>query len=428
MGRVRRRKGATDTTAKRPRWRRWVLGRLPILVIAALVAAVPAGGTSAVSRINERPLPGHPTAASWSDESGSSDLRDRDGDGDADAGDLDLAWTPTTRRRSGTTGTARLVGDLGGSGIPTVAMQAYVKAARTMGVVDPSCGIRWSLLAAIGRVESNHGRFGGSQLLENGSGTRPIRGPRLDGGGDVARILDTDNGRIDDDETYDRAVGPMQFIPSTWRRVAADGNDDGESDPHNVYDAALGAAVYLCAGDVDLRDVGDRRRAVLRYNHSEEYAATVLALASAYERGQRGPLPTVGPTRSRPATVGTPTLPPANPGPTRSLGPAGSGRHSSSAGGRPPSTGTTTTSRPRSTTTRPRSTTSTTRPSSSSTTSTSPTSSTSTTSTTRPTGPVLHQVESDQLPSGPWSLWAGGPIAAAWAWRIPRSSWMSAAS
>ena len=101
---VRRRTKATDTAAKTPRWRRWVFGRLPIIVIAGLVAAVPGGGAMAVSRINERPIPGHPAAESWSDESRSDDLRE---DG---AGDLDLAWTPTTRGRSGTTtGTARLV-------------------------------------------------------------------------------------------------------------------------------------------------------------------------------------------------------------------------------------------------------------------------------------------------------------------------------
>jgi hypothetical protein len=51
-----------------------------------------------------------------------------------------------------------------------------------------------------------------------------------------------------------RAVGPMQFIASTWRRVQVDGNGDGRGDPDNIYDAALGAAVYLCAGETDLRD------------------------------------------------------------------------------------------------------------------------------------------------------------------------------
>jgi hypothetical protein len=416
MARVRRRKRATeaaDTAAKtesaakagkKPRWRGWVLRRLPIVVIAALIAAVPGGGAVAVSRINERAVPDDQARASssWSDD-------DSDYDDSFDgAGDVEDAWTPSTRGRSTSLGTAQLVSDLGGTGIPTVAMQAYVKAARTMTVVDPSCGIEWSLLAAIGRVESNHGRYGGAALLEDGAGTRPIRGVALDGGGEVARILDTDNGRLDGDDVYDRAVGPMQFIPSSWQRVAADGNDDGESDPNNIYDAALGAAVYLCAGDIDLRDLSQRRQAVLRYNHSDEYAATVLALASAYERGQRGPLPTVTPTRSRPATVGTPTLPPANPGPTPSL--RGSRGRDSAVGGRPPATGTSTT-RPRSTTSRPSTTrpptSSTSRPPSTSTSTTSTSTTTSTTSTTRP-GPVLHQVATDQLPSGPWSLWAGG--------------------
>ena len=131
-----------------------------------------------------------------------------------------------------------------------------MQAADQLAVDDPECGIRWTLLAAIGRVESNHGRFGGAQLRDDGYGTRPIRGIPLDGRPDVALIRDTDGGRLDGDTTYDRAVGPMQFIPSTWQSVGVDADGDGRRDPNNIFDAAQGAAVYLCRGDADLRDAG----------------------------------------------------------------------------------------------------------------------------------------------------------------------------
>ena len=81
---------------------------------------------------------------------------------------------------------------LGESGIPTVAVDAYMQAADQLAVDDPTCGIRWTLLAAIGRVESNHGRFGGAQLRDDGYGTKPIRGIPLDGRPNVALIRDTD--------------------------------------------------------------------------------------------------------------------------------------------------------------------------------------------------------------------------------------------
>ena len=172
--------------------------------------------------------------------------------------------------------TARIVTTLAMGGIPEVALYAYVRAEQTVAVADPSCGLTWSLLAAIGRVESDHGRFGGARLREDGDGTTPIRGIPLDGRPGVALIHDTDDGALDGDRVYDRGVGPMQFIPSTWRRVAADGNGDGRHDPDNIFDAALGAGTYLCSGQADLRNPADRAAAVMRYNRSSDYVAAVL--------------------------------------------------------------------------------------------------------------------------------------------------------
>lgn len=186
---------------------------------------------------------------------------------------------------------AEVVETLGESGIPEVAVEAYTNGADVEADADPACGLRWTLLAAIGRVESNHGRFGGAQLREDGYGTRPIRGIPLDGRPNVALIRDTENGELDGDTTYDRAVGPMQFIPSTWASVGQDGNDDGRRDPDNIFDAARGAGAYLCADGADLNTTAGRARAVRRYNNADEYVRVVLSLAQMYETGRVEALP-----------------------------------------------------------------------------------------------------------------------------------------
>src|SRR3954451_3822359 len=122
-------------------------------------------------------------------------------------------------------------------GIPAAALRAYRSAAATIGRQDPSCGLDWALLAGIGRVESNHGRYGGS-VPDAGGVVRPaILGPVLTGGPGMARISDHDGGRLDGDATFDRAVGPMQFIPSTWQLSAADGDGDGVANPSDLDDA-----------------------------------------------------------------------------------------------------------------------------------------------------------------------------------------------
>ncbi|KAA9162014.1 lytic transglycosylase domain-containing protein [Amycolatopsis acidicola] len=152
------------------------------------------------------------------------------------------------------------------------ALDAYHKAAATMARLAPGCHLDWSLLAAIGHVES-----GGSTAF-------PILGPVLDGNG-YAAVPDTDGGALDGNAVWDRAVGPMQFIPSSWAKWASDGNGDGIESPHDLYDAALAAGRYLCAGGGDLRDPRQAAQAVFRYNHSDSYVRTVLLWADAYARG-----------------------------------------------------------------------------------------------------------------------------------------------
>ncbi|MGW2848698.1 lytic murein transglycosylase, partial [Streptomyces sp. NPDC001274] len=133
-----------------------------------------------------------------------------------------------------------------------------------------------------GKVESGHA--GGGRVDARGTTLTPILGPVLNGDG-FARIPDTDNGRYDGDRGYDRAVGPMQFIPSTWAHWGKDGNGDGRSDPNNVFDAALAAGSYLCAGSRDLSVKADLDRAALSYNHSDTYLRTVLSWLDFYRKG-----------------------------------------------------------------------------------------------------------------------------------------------
>jgi len=168
------------------------------------------------------------------------------------------------------------------SEIPPVALAAYQRAASVIDQADNGCKLDWELLAAIGQVESGNGTSGGSQLSSAGVASPAIYGPVLNGRKHTARILDTDNGAIDGDKRFDRAVGPMQILPGTWVQIAVDGDGDGRRDPQDINDAALASAVYLCSTGADLSNADARKAALLRYNHSEPYAAQVLAVAASY--------------------------------------------------------------------------------------------------------------------------------------------------
>ncbi|MFE1799437.1 lytic transglycosylase domain-containing protein [Streptomyces sp. NPDC059517] len=196
------------------------------------------------------------------------------------------------------------------AGIPATVLDAYKKAETSLAGSKPGCNLPWQLLAAIGKVESGQAR--GGNVDANGTTITPILGPVLNGVG-FARITDTDGGLYDGDTTHDRAVGPMQFIPSTWEWSGRDGNGDGKKDPNNIYDAALAAGHYLCRFNWDLSDSADLRRAILSYNNSTDYLNTVLSWLEYYRKGTHevpdgtGSLPS---NRSDNGTGG------ASPGPT----------------------------------------------------------------------------------------------------------------
>jgi membrane-bound lytic murein transglycosylase B len=183
-------------------------------------------------------------------------------------------------------GRIELVATLGGR-IPAVAYDAYLNAAGRAPTITDSCRVEWEVLAGIGQVESRHGRMTGDhRLASDGVVVPSIRGRALDGTRGTQTIVDTDDGALDGDAEWDRAMGPLQFIPTTWRELGRDGNEDGTADPDNLYDASLTAVAHLCLrepGDYD--DRGQLRRALIAYNPSGRYADDVLAWVDRYQEG-----------------------------------------------------------------------------------------------------------------------------------------------
>ncbi|HXH79689.1 lytic transglycosylase domain-containing protein [Nocardioides sp.] len=181
--------------------------------------------------------------------------------------------------------TGSIIATASTSGIPSAALAAYQRAEAVINSADKSCELPWQLIAAIGRVESDHGRFGGNTLSDDGVAQPGIYGIALNGKNNTQNIADTDAGLYDNDTLYDRAVGPMQFIPSTWSVVGVDGDNDGKRNPQDIDDAALASSVYLCSGDDDLSTDQGQRASVYRYNHSNDYVDLVLSIMKAYMAG-----------------------------------------------------------------------------------------------------------------------------------------------
>lgn len=170
------------------------------------------------------------------------------------------------------------------TGIPQRALQAYANAHAAMAATQTDCQLTWVTLAGIARVESNHGRV----LDPDGRPSAPIIGVPLNGGPGVRSIADTDGGLLDGDPVWDRAVGPFQFIPSTWAMWRSDGDGDGAAEPQDIDDAAIAAARYLCAGGRNLASGQGWLQAILSYNNSVQYAQDVYLGAQAYARSAEG--------------------------------------------------------------------------------------------------------------------------------------------
>ncbi|MFE4687264.1 C40 family peptidase [Streptomyces sp. NPDC056721] len=176
--------------------------------------------------------------------------------------------------REPATPTMRTVGKV--SGIPQRMLAAYQSAAAQLPGQVPKCtGMRWPILAGVAKIESNHAA--GRTIKANGDITPHILGPLLDGsgvGGNTTVFPEGNN----------RAEGPFQFMPATWTGSGRDANGDGDKDPHNANDAALGAAVYLCGNGRNLTDRTQLKAAIFQYNHSDAYVADVLSWIDRYSQ------------------------------------------------------------------------------------------------------------------------------------------------
>lgn len=158
--------------------------------------------------------------------------------------------------------------------IPPAYLLAYMQSAATCPRLP------WPVLAAIGSIESGHGTSGGAVTAPDGMVSPAIVGIALDGSGGTGAIPVPEGGSPwHNDRTWDHAVGPMQFITSTWAKWGVDASGDGVASPHNAFDAILTAARYLCGTDGRVTSVDD---AIWAYNHSVEYRNAVLAKAATY--------------------------------------------------------------------------------------------------------------------------------------------------
>ena len=198
---------------------------------------------------------------------------------------------PATVQRTTTGGLNPQAGAVGAlstlstNGIPSAALYAYHHAETLLADADPECRLPWNLVAAIGRVESNHGRIQGNSLTAEGLTTPGIIGTALDGTKGSQKVADTDKGLFDEDTKFDRPIGPFQILPSIWKQTAIDSDNNGKEDPQDIDDAATTAGVFLCSGAGDLSTPTGARSAVQRYNNTASYVDLVLKVSSSYANG-----------------------------------------------------------------------------------------------------------------------------------------------
>lgn len=169
------------------------------------------------------------------------------------------------------------------TGIPEIVLDAYRYAAAYLGQISPSCGISWPDIAAIGEMESGQATYGGTRLAANGDTYPPILGPPLDGSAGNALLVNP-GVMFDGGGPFERAIGPMQMLPSSWESIAGALPAGLPDDPSNIFSAATGAALYLCnaAGQQGMNTIAGLESAYSSYNHSASYAAQGVMYAISY--------------------------------------------------------------------------------------------------------------------------------------------------
>lgn len=245
------------------------------------------GGAVQVLRASAEPMPTPPTSPQ---QTSSTPLVQR-----TEAAPAAVIDPAGDVRRERVGGPSDFPGSLGSA--PPDAVAAYQRAAVIMATAS-DCRLDWTVLAAVGRVESDHGRG-------------PAVGAPLDGRRGRGQLPDTDLGMIDRDDRWDAPVGPLRLMPATWANVAVDADDDGTRDPQDIDDAALGAAVLLCSGGGDLGRLRDLVPALSAYHPGEGFVRTVLVLMRRYEKQAAqmpAPLPPEGPLPVLPDLCGCATV------------------------------------------------------------------------------------------------------------------------
>ncbi|NUR72414.1 MAG: murein transglycosylase [Hamadaea sp.] len=171
--------------------------------------------------------------------------------------------------------------------IPPVALRAYAYAEYVLTNRKPACNLHWTTIAAIGKIETNHGRVGASTLGPDGRVLPPIVGPALDGKAGRAKVTDTDAGALDNDRAWDHSVGPLQFLPAAWRTFAVDADGDGIVDPNDIDDAALATATKLCEANKDLSQAANWNAAIKTFPDLSAKVQQVFDAANTYGQKSR---------------------------------------------------------------------------------------------------------------------------------------------
>lgn len=144
------------------------------------------------------------------------------------------------------------------NGIPSAALYAYRHAETVLAEADPQCRLPWNLVAAVGRIESDHGRMEGNALSPDGVMQPGVTKP---------------------------ALGPMQLAQGTFSAVAIDSDADGNENPQDIDDAATAAGIFLCSGEGDLSTDAGARSALARYGEGPDYVDSVMKISASYANG-----------------------------------------------------------------------------------------------------------------------------------------------